>query len=382
MNPEPAAPHRRILAIVVALILYGSLYPWQFHAGHYAASPLWILLHTWPARVNRYLFWDVAVNMVLYLPLGIFGFLAINAKVSRVARILAPLALAVALSSTIEMLQLFDDSRECSLLDVVSNSAGAALGVAAGALYSVRLRRWLEGRGTASLLRPSGAVLLLSCWLGYQLFPLFPTWGRTNLFRRIAALGDLSSISPVETLLVFAEWLAVACLLESILKRHAGGLLALLLLVVPGRLMIAGRTLGWPDIVGAIAACAAWLCLPRRPVRRAVPVLLAGALVLAELSPFHWGPAHAFNWVPFRGFFQSSWQDGFVMLFRKSFWYGSVLWLWRAAGYRLALATGIAAAALFLLERAQVYLPGRSPEITDAVLAVLMGLLLWLLRDV
>jgi hypothetical protein len=28
-----------------------------------------------------------------------------------------------------------------------------------------------------------------------------------------------------------------------------------------------------------------------------------------------------------------------------------------------------------------VYLPGRTPEITDAVLAVLMGVMLWLLRD-
>jgi hypothetical protein len=28
-----------------------------------------------------------------------------------------------------------------------------------------------------------------------------------------------------------------------------------------------------------------------------------------------------------------------------------------------------------------VYLPGRTPEITDSVLAVLMAVLLWLLRD-
>jgi hypothetical protein len=28
-----------------------------------------------------------------------------------------------------------------------------------------------------------------------------------------------------------------------------------------------------------------------------------------------------------------------------------------------------------------MYLPGRTPDITDAVLAVLMGLLLWLLRN-
>lgn len=384
------APHRRILAIVVALILYGSLYPWEFHARDYGHNPLWILLHTWPAGAfNRYLLWDVAVNIALYLPLGIFGYLAVSARASRMLRVLAPLALALALSASIEMLQLFDDSRMCSLSDVASNVAGAAVGIAAGALYRVQLQRCLARQGTAALLRPSGALLLLACWLGYQLFPLFPAWGRTNLVNRLAALKAASAVSPVDTLVVFAEWLAVACLLESIrqtpfktpFETKTHGILALLLLLVPARLILASRTLAWPDIVGAVAAYAAWLCLPRLWVRRAVPVLLAGALILGELSPFHFQSARAFNWVPFRGSFRSTWQDGFVVLFRKSFWYGSVLWLWRASGRSLAWTTAVAAAALFLLEWVQVVLPGRTPEITDAVLAVLMGVLLWLLRD-
>jgi len=377
-------PHRRILVIVVALILYGSLYPWQFHARHYGRNPLWILLHAWPGGFDRYVIWDVSVNTALYLPLGIFGFLAVSARASRVARVLAPLALALALSASVEMLQLFDDSRMCSLSDVASNVAGAAVGVAAGALYRAQLQRLMAGQGATSLLRPSGALLLLSCWLGYQLFPLFPVWGRTNLINRLAGLEAESAVSPVDTLVVFAEWLAVACLLESIRGKKTGGVLALLLLLVPARLMVASRSLAWSDIVGAAAAYGAWLCLPQLWVRRVAPVLLTAALILSELSPFHFAAkqgAHVFTWVPFRGLFWSTWQAGFVVLFRKSFWYGSVLWLWRASGRSLAGATAIAAAALLLLEQVQVYLPGRTPEITDAVLAVLMGVLLWLLRD-
>jgi VanZ family protein len=391
-------PHRRILIILVALILYGSLYPWQFQARHYPHNPLWMLLHTWPepGGFNRYLLFDVAINITLYVPLGIFGFLAIGARASSAVRVLAPLALGMALSASIEMLQLFDDSRQCSLTDVASNVTGAAVGVAVGALYRAKLQRLLERPGAASPLRPSGALMLLACWLGYQVFPLFPVWGRTNLLRRLAAL-EASAFSPVDILVACAEWLAVACLLESamgrvpappygtpVLKPKTGQILALLLLLLPARLLIASRTLAWPDILGAAAACAAWLCLPRLRMRRAAPVLLAGALILAELAPLHFAApngARAFDWVPFRGLFRSTWQAGFVVLFRKSFWYGSVLWLWRASGRSLAWTTTAAAAALFLLERVQVYLPGRTPEITDALLAVLMGALLWLLRD-
>jgi VanZ family protein len=41
----------------------------------------------------------------------------------------------------------------------------------------------------------------------------------------------------------------------------------------------------------------------------------------------------------------------------------------------------VVAAALLALEWAQIWLPGRTPEITDAVLAVLMGVLLALVDD-
>lgn len=376
------APHRPILAIVVALILYGSLYPWEFHTRHYGHNPLWVLLHAWPATVfSRYLVWDIAVNITLYVPLGIFAYLAVSGRAPWMVRVLAPMALALALSASIEMLQLFDDSRQCSGSDVVSNATGAAVGIALGALYRVKLQRFLAAQDTASLLRPSGALLLLSCWLGYQLFPLFPVWGRTNIMHRLAALRATDAVLSVDTLVVCAEWLAVACLLESLRKTKTNGLLALLLLLAPLRLVIASRTLAWSDIVGAVAAYATWVCLPRLWVRRAAPLVLTGALILGELSPYHIQSARAFNWVPFRGFFRTDWQDGFVLLFRKSFWYGSVLWLWRASGRSLAWTTAAAAAALFLLEWVQVYLPGRTPETTDAVLAVLMGVLLWLLRD-
>ena len=372
-------PHRRILLIVVALILYGSLYPWEFRPRQLGANPLWVLLHSWPRGFNRYIVWDVAVNVALYVPLGVFGFLAMRERAPRGLRVLAPLALAAVLSASVEMLQLFDRSRECSLSDVASNVAGAAVGVAVAALYRAKLQGLLGRQEAAALTRPSAPLLLLSCWLGYLLFPLFPSWGRTNLFRRIAALGPVTAISPIETLLVFSEWLAVACLLDSILRPQTKRLLPLLMLLVPARLLISERSLAWADMVGATAAYAAWFCLPRAYVWRGVPMLLAGMVLLGEMRPFHFVAAHTFDWVPFRPLFRSSWQRGFVVLFRKSFWYGLVIWLWRQRGHGWAATTAVSSALLLAMEWVQRYLPRRTPETTDGVLALLMGVLLWLL---
>ena len=373
---------RRVLLIVIALIVYGSLYPWDFHARQLGASPLWILLHAWPDSVNRYLLWDIAINVTLYVPLGVFGFLAVREGAPRAVRILAPVLLALVLSASVEMIQLFDDSRQCSASDVLCNVIGAATGVGLGMLYREKLEGVLARRQAASLLQLSGALLLICCWLGYQLFPLFPSLGRSKLAARLAALGPISAISPAATLLIFAEWIALACLVEALFETETNHMLAVFLLAVPARLLIVSRSLTWPDIAGTIAACAVWLWLPRLYVRRAAPLLLAAALILEELSPFHFGAAHPFNWIPFRGFLLASWQGSIVLLFRKSFWYGSVIWLWNAAGYRMVPVIVAAAASLFALEGLQIHLPGRVPEVTDAVLAVLMGVLLSLLSAV
>jgi hypothetical protein len=53
----------RILQIVIALIVYGSLYPWEFHSTRLAASPLWVLIHSWPTNIDRFLVRDIVVNI-------------------------------------------------------------------------------------------------------------------------------------------------------------------------------------------------------------------------------------------------------------------------------------------------------------------------------
>ena len=126
-----------ILIAVVLLIAHGSLYPWEFTARHLAASPLYVLLHSWGANVydRRFLF-DMAVNVAVYIPLGMSAYLAFRRFKSVALEFLAPVALGALLSASMEMLQLFTPHRQCSAIDLVNNTLGSGGGMLDGFAFA------------------------------------------------------------------------------------------------------------------------------------------------------------------------------------------------------------------------------------------------------
>ena len=366
----------RLFLIVVALIVYGSLYPWDFHSAQLAASPLWILLHSWPTQFDRFTARDTAINLVIYTPVGVLGLLALRQHFRTAFAVIATLLLGLVLSSSIEMIQLFDDSRYCSGFDVVCNVSGTLLGVAGGFVYQRWLKRFLARVETAKLLHPSSALLLFYVWLGYQGFPLFPALSRTKLGEKLYILFAAVSISPLETFTYFVEWLIVARLLESVLgSERTSRWLAPLLLVLPAKLLVTGRTVSWSELAGAVIAYIGWRFLTEYDNRTGVVAgLIVSLLILRGLVPYHWdNVANSFSWVPFRGSLAADRDSGLLAVFQKCFWYGSAIWLLRAAGWRLARATVVVAALLGAIEVIQIYLPGRVAEITDPLLALILA---------
>jgi len=105
------------------------------------------------------------------------------------------------------------------------------------------------------------------------------------------------------------------------------------------------------------------------------------AVILARgLSPFHFEAGSTeFSWIPFVGTLAGEWQSAAGVLIEKIFYYGTAIWLLRAAGWKLAASTGVVAAILALIEILQIHLPGRTPETTDPILAAVMGYVLAML---
>jgi VanZ family protein len=128
-----------------------------------------VLIHSWPTGFDRFLVRDIAVNLLLYMPVGVFGVLALRQNFGIALAVTGTVLIALALSSSIEMTQLFDDARECSASDVVCNVSGTVIGVTLGSVYRHWLRRFLARAETSAFLHPSGAVLLFYTWLAYQM---------------------------------------------------------------------------------------------------------------------------------------------------------------------------------------------------------------------
>jgi len=137
-------------------------------------------------------------------------------------------------------------------------------------------------------------------------------------------------------------------------------------------------------LTGALVACLLWRCYLERELRPAPRLrwLIVAGLIVQDLSPYRLsGTAQSFSWLPFGGFLGSVPDWGAVMLLKKSFWYGASVWTFHEAGRGyLRPALGIALL-LTALEWAQRYLPGRTPEISDPLLALLLAALMSLLQS-
>jgi VanZ family protein len=139
---DPRRRARRIALVCAALIVAASLWPfggWRAPAGFEAA---WFGL-PWPRGLGWF---DVASNVVAYLPLGASTAAALAgpgaSPAHRLRAALLGLLAASALSHAMENLQRWMLGRTPSVIDWLLNGLGAGLGVAAWlAAGSLRARR-------------------------------------------------------------------------------------------------------------------------------------------------------------------------------------------------------------------------------------------------
>ena len=147
-----------------------------------------------------------------------------------------------------------------------------------------------------------------------------------------------------------------------------------------GRVLIAGHALSQPDMLGAVVTFVLWLVLRHVVLGRLLlAVAFAALVVVVRLAPFDFvGLPHGFGWLPFRSLMTGSTAQLVRGIFSDAFLYGGLIWLLTRLRLSFAFAT-LTVTLLLLIAAAQSWTSGPAGEITDAVVAALIGSVLFLL---
>jgi len=362
-----------LLAAVVALILYVSLYPFRFHAE--APAVLETLRQLDWARAGRS---DMFNNVLLYVPFGFCLVLLAEPRFGRWWGITLGAACGALLSLGIEVTQASITPRVPSLTDLSLNAAGAFIGALAGSAWHALGAR-MTPRGNP--IGRSGAVALtvLALWLIARLWPLWPDASLQQIKRAVRPLFN-PGLSLTELAAYFVGWLVVAQAVFHVAKRQRSvdAFLLVIAVVLVGRTLTAGNTLVFAELA-AIAVLLPVLVLLSRVEDRGRSALLAAALgtwlVAVALMPAMRGSPGVALEVPALSEFLSRNPPPPAQLAGKGFSYVALAWLLTGTGLGPHVAAGVTVLLALLLCLLQVGAAAPSYGWIDIVIAVIAGVM-------
>lgn len=364
-----------LLAIVVALILYVSLYPFRFAAdGPSIAGALQQL--SW-ARASR---GDLFNNVLLYLPLGFCLALVVEPRFGRLAAIATGLAGGALLSLTMEVAQASIEIRVPSFTDLSLNAAGALAGAVAGSAWH------LLGARMTPRANPSGrggavAVSVLVLWLVARLWPLVPDASLRQLKRAVQPLFK-PSLGWSEVAAYLVGWLVVTQAVLHLVRRERSvdALLLVIAMVLVGRAFASGGTLVAAELA-ALALLLPTLVLVSRLEDRTrsalVAALLGTWLAAVALAPAAGGTAPAVPESQMLRDLLASPAPAPAELAGKAFSYLGLAWLLAGAGLYAHVAAGITVLLVLLLVLLQAGIAAPEYGWADLALAIVAGTLVW-----
>lgn len=376
-QPIIEKPFLLVTIIVLVIIVYGSLYPFAFYQPSHGIGAVRTLLESWPAPLER---GDFLANILLYAPLGFFGILAIRDWVGTLARVGFVLMLGMSISILMELTQYYDAGRVTSAIDVFSNVLGTLVGI----IGALRFGSAFGKKFAKHQIHPTAPLMLLTVWATFRLFPFNPIISPHQVWNSLKPVLLHPSWAPYAFFRHIAMWTTVAVLISSAVgsRRSYFRFAAFALFLLFAKLFLVDATLSVAEIGGAaVAFC--WAVVSRNSPRLQIITtcaLLGCYVIMFRLEPFEFqARPRNFDWIPFFGFMHGSIVVNMLSFLEKCFLYGSLIWLPVELGIQLRWAALVVASLLFVTSWVEVFLPGRSAEITDTIMALLIGCIMALI---
>ena len=225
MTPTPIPPLPRYLALAyTVLIVYASLHPfagWR----DLGVSPLDFLDAGWPRWWTGF---DLAVNVLVYVPLGYLLALTLSRRTGKILPSLLGACLAGLISFGMEAVQTWLPSRVPSNLDLACNAAGGLIGAAAAYFGGTRALVWLA-RAERRLVAPEPhadlGLILLGLWQLTQLSPETLLFGAGDFRQWLELAPTISYAAPsffaMEVIVITCNTVAIGLIARTLLADRS-----------------------------------------------------------------------------------------------------------------------------------------------------------------
>jgi VanZ family protein len=370
-----------LLLGVIALIAYGSLYPFNFKPDAIEGGVFNALGRLSWARAGR---GDRIANVLLYLPLGFCLFLALHSRMRRIPALLFATLSGACLSLAIEVAQVYVSIRVPSLTDLTLNALGSAIGAVGGLAWRIgTLWMRLPDRIERPIRDPTAGIVV-ALWVLWRFAPFVP---HLNLAKLKAALRPLFD-PQLDALLIFAYltcWIVVAQALSALVSRARmlEALLVLIAVVLVGRLLVADQAFVPSELVALVLLLPVVVLTDRLTPGPRNAILLGSVLLVLlsyRLAPFRFASsATTFDFWPFLVWFNAGFATTLVVtdwsfLFGQAFLFGAFVWALKRCGASVVFAASLMLALVVATEIAQLWLPGHAGSLTDIALAVAIAI--------
>lgn len=258
VKPFPFRLPCYIFLAYAALIIYASLHPFSGWRDP-GLSPLIFLDAPWP---RYWTVFDLVINTLAYLPLGLFLALALRRLPGRWSPVVASLLIGGLISFSVECLQTWLPSRVPSNLDLACNTLGTGIGAMLtlwhGERFFIRTAR-IQQQLLAPIPHVEFGLVLIGLWLLTQLSPETLLFGAGDL-RHLLEITPAVPYAPpsffaIETGVIVCNTIAIGLIARTLLADRSSTLLAIALFFA---LALSIRTLAAAALINPLSALV-WL---------------------------------------------------------------------------------------------------------------------------
>jgi VanZ family protein len=346
---------RFLIVLVYLLIVYGSLFPFNFSLTEFYQQ--------YPNLLKAGIFsrGDVVANILLFIPLGLLYSLDFNLKENKLdAEIgMSAIVSVFIFSLMLQILQIALPTRDQNILDTLFNMTGYLVGI-----YTSRYLHIPKKHLFPKLSYLPSAIAL--AFILSELSPFIPTLDYQEIkdsFKFILIPPSASILT--ELVYIFIMWVLVIRLF--MFKQNRAPikiLLALWLFMIAAKVFIYNNHLGYVDFFAPILAIifAFLVDLNKVSISRGVLFFAVITFTLSSVSTLGTFNPEVYSFIPFHSYMSGSLYYGIQGVIFNIFFFSAILWLGLELGWSMKKTAIMLSVLVFFIEFIQLFMPSRITE--------------------